>query len=166
MHPGWVVLGTSLWVGAIGNARLWQVLFGGVSEGLAAHLFLSCFIASASAALLSLRFKSLKQTASVLLVLAALASGILWSGPLLTVITFELLAAGLGLVVEPALPPLLLLMQVLVAILVLAAPPMLWLWRTPLRRLASSEQRAARLIGASLAVVLLAISGFALRMAS
>lgn len=156
-HPGWLVLGLSLWVGFVCNVGLWRVAATGQSEQLRAALTAGVFVAAATGTLLSLLGwrRTFKPAATACLVLAALAACGIW----LQALPFDtrLLANGLR-----ALMPAWASMarwQVPALLAVLAFIPVWWLWSTPLRRLSGPSQLAANITGMAIGAVVLLGSG-------
>jgi lipid A ethanolaminephosphotransferase len=85
MHPGWLILFTSLWSGFACNAALWRALGASPGSGsLAQALMMGAFAAAAAAVVLSVLGwrKTLKPAALLVLFLAALAAGVAWQTPL------------------------------------------------------------------------------------
>ncbi|MEP6826088.1 MAG: phosphoethanolamine transferase domain-containing protein, partial [Ramlibacter sp.] len=144
MHPGWLVLGLSLWVGFVCNVGLWRVLAAGQPEQLRAALTAGVFVAAAAGTLLSLLGwrRTLKPAATVCLLLAALTACGIW----LQALPFDtrLLANGMRALL-PALPSLM-RWQVPALLGLLALIPAWWLWSTPLRRLSGPSQLAVNAI--------------------
>ncbi|MDQ6881949.1 MAG: hypothetical protein M3150_07635, partial [Pseudomonadota bacterium] len=102
-HPAWLVLAISLWIGFACNVSLWPALRTAASgePGLGRALLASSFIAAACATVLSLLGwrRTLKRTATLLLLLAALAAASIWVQGL--PLDGELLAHGLRVVLLP-----------------------------------------------------------------
>lgn len=144
-HPAWMVLGLSLWVGFVCNVGLWRVLAAGEPEQLRAALATGVFTAAATGTLLSLLGwrRTFKLAATLWILLAALVACGIW----LQALPFDasLLAKG----VRALLPTWDSLMrwQVPALLAVLALLPLLWLWRTPLRRLSGPTQLAVNIAG-------------------
>jgi lipid A ethanolaminephosphotransferase len=159
MHPGWMILLTSVWAGFACNAALWHELSAGA--GLRQALTTSTFIAAAGAMLLSLLGwrKTLKPAALLILLLAGLAASTAWrqAAPL---------SNGVAAMRFPGLllPSWSGLLQwhlwATVAALVLL--PAVWVWKTQVRRLSGNEQLGVNLIGMVAAGGVLALSGFLL----
>ncbi|RYF37721.1 MAG: DUF1705 domain-containing protein [Comamonadaceae bacterium] len=156
-HPGWLVLGLSLWVGFVCNVGLWRVVAAGQPEHLRAALTTGVFAAAATGTLLSMLGwrRTFKLAATIWLVLAALAACGIW----LQDLPFDsrLLAKGL----RALLPTWTSLMrwQAPALLAVLALVPLLWLWRTPLRRLSGPTQLAVNVIGMAIGCAVLLASG-------
>jgi glucan phosphoethanolaminetransferase (alkaline phosphatase superfamily) len=157
-HPAWLILGISLWVGFVCNVALWRAADEPASSAaLQQTLVLALAISAASATLVSL-FGSrgtFKPVASMLLLAAGLGAACEWSLPPGGVA--ELHATVMLWLDGSPLP--------WKAIGVLAAcgvAPVLLLWRTPVRRMASYRQRNINYTGAFFGAVLLCISSLVL----
>lgn len=147
MHPGWLVLATSLWLGLACNVALWRELSGSaMGTGLATALLGGAVVAGASGALLSLLGwrRTLKPAITVLLFLGALLAGGMWAQALPV-------DGGLWGVRPRALMPgwaSLLRWQVPALLVGLALLPSIWVWRVNVRRLPGPAQLRANLAGA------------------
>ncbi|CAN7369114.1 phosphoethanolamine--lipid A transferase [Acidovorax sp. LjRoot66] len=144
LHPAWVVLLISLWLATVCNVPLWRevaTLPGhGSLRGWGFALAFGAIVTAGNAGLLALlawRW-TLKPAAALLLVMAAfgayfmLAFGIAIDASMLTnVLQTDVHEAGD-----------LLSLRMLVTVAALAAPPLLWLVRTPVRRLSPIKQVA------------------------
>lgn len=156
-HPGWLVLGLSLWVGFVCNVGLWRVVAAGQPENLRGALTTGVFAAAATGTVLSLLGwrRTFKPAATVCLVLAALAACGIW----LQALPFDsrLMANGL----RALLPtwPSLMRWQVPALLGVLALLPLVWLWSTPLRRLSGPTQLAVNATGMAIGGAVLLASG-------
>ena len=150
MHPAWVVVATSLWAGFACNVALWRALADG--PGLQRALFSGWLLAALAAGVLSLLGwrRTLKPAATLVLLLAALSAGGIWSHALpadANVFSQQL---------SSLLPTWasLLRWQVPTLLAGLGLLPMLWVWSTDLRRLPGPEQMRTNLTGMVLAGVL------------
>ena len=160
MHPAWLVLGLSLWVGLACNVGLWRLVTTGRGTDLQAALMTGLFAAAATGVFLSLMGwrRTLKLAATGWLLLAALIACSLWlrslpfDASLLQKGPRELMPAWSSLTRWQA-PALL---------VALALPPMLWVWNIPLRRLSGPAQLAANVTGMALGGVVLLASGYVL----
>jgi lipid A ethanolaminephosphotransferase len=161
MHPGWMILLTSVWAGFACNAALWRELSAGGGAGLRQALTASAFIAAAGAMLLSLLGwrKTLKPAALLILLQAGLAASTAWrqAAPL---------SSGVAAMRFPALllPSWsgLLQWQLWATLSALVLLPAVWVWKTQVRRLSGNEQLGVNLIGMVAAGGVLALSGFLL----
>lgn len=156
MHPAWLVLAVSLWLGLACNVELWRELAGTGNVGLTSALTSGVLIASAAGLVLSLLGwrRTLKLTATVLLFLGgALACGLwvqglaldsLWTLPLRRLF--------------PAWPNLL-RWQVPALFAALALLPGLWVWNVPVRRLTGPRQLNSNLVGMALSGLILVAAG-------
>src|SRR5689334_22727501 len=123
MHPGWLILFTSLWIGFACNLGLWRELGGSVSGGLGQVLMTGAFAAAAGAAALSVLGwrKTLKPAAVLAVLAAALAAGMAWQAA----------AETMGLSGLPVLSWRgLLHWQVGAIVAGLALPPAIWICKT------------------------------------
>jgi glucan phosphoethanolaminetransferase (alkaline phosphatase superfamily) len=159
-HPAWLVLAVSAWIGFACNVALWgELRLIGDGPGLPRALLWGVFIASSCGLLLSLLGwrRTLKRTATLLLLLAALAAASLWvqGRPL----DGELLAYGIRGTLLPSWPSLL-RWQFPALLAVLGLAPMLWVWQLQIRRLPGPQQLAANLGGMAIATVALVLSGW------
>ena len=159
-HPSWLVLTVSLWIGFACNVALWRQLRGlEGSPGFPAALAAGAFIASASAAVLSVLGwrRTLKRAAGALLLLAALVAACIWVQGL--PLDRSLLNQGLRALVIPAWPSLL-RWQFPALLVVLGVVPAIWLSQLRLRRLAGPQQLQANITGLLIALAVLAISSW------
>ena len=156
LHPAWVVVLVSVWLATACNVPLWREVAAlpgqGSLRGWGFSLAFALIVAAGNAALLSLlawRF-TLKPAATVLLLMAAfgayfmMAYGIVIDASMLTnVLQTDLHESGD-----------LLSWRMPVTVLALVAPPLLWLYPRPLRRLGAWRQLGhnALLLLAALAV--------------
>jgi glucan phosphoethanolaminetransferase (alkaline phosphatase superfamily) len=162
MHPAWLVLGVSLWVGFACNVALWRAL--GPASGTSPHLgwalATSLCAAAASAVVLSLLGwrRTLKPAATLLLLLAALVACGVWIQSL-PVDAALLNQRPTGLMPSWAS---LLRWQVPALLVGLGLAPMLWVWNTHPRRLSGQQQFAANIWGMVAGGVVLVVSAWAL----
>jgi glucan phosphoethanolaminetransferase (alkaline phosphatase superfamily) len=163
MHPGWIVLATSVWVGFVCNVAIWRELAGSSTEaiGWARALALAVFLSAACALVLSVFGwrRTLKPAATVILLLAALAACSIWSQAL--PIDASLLDKRLSSLIVPPWASLL-RWQVSAMLAGLALVPTVWAWNTKVRRLSAQQQLSATVMGILFSVVLLGASGFML----
>jgi lipid A ethanolaminephosphotransferase len=162
MHPGWMVLATSAWIGFACNVAIWRALRPGLEAGpsLAWALTAGLLCAGACGAILSLLGwrRTLKPAATMMLLLASLLASAIWLQSL--PLDATLLDKGpLALVISW---PNLLRWQAPALLAVLGLLPMLWLWNTQLRRLPGPEQLAANALGIGIGCALIAGSGWLL----
>jgi glucan phosphoethanolaminetransferase (alkaline phosphatase superfamily) len=161
-HPGWVVLAVSLWIGFACNVALWRHLRGlDGAPGLHSSLLAGAFIAAACGTVLSLLGwrRTLKRTASILLLLAALVAACIWVQAL--PLDGGLLDQGLRALVLPAWPSLL-RWQFPALLVGLGVVPMLWLSQLRLRRLPGPKQLQANVTGMALGLFALVVTGWLL----
>lgn len=160
MHPGWMILLTSVWAGLACNVALWRELSalpdGGA--GLGRALVTSAFIASAGAVVLSVLGwrKTLKPAATLILLLAALAASAAWVQPLPA---DNPAGPRLFSLILPSWTGLL-HWQAWAALAGLALLPAMWVSKTRVRRLPGDEQLGVNLTGILAAGAMLALSGF------
>jgi glucan phosphoethanolaminetransferase (alkaline phosphatase superfamily) len=163
MHPGWMILATSAWIGFACNVALWREMAHSTMNGMgwARVLALAVLLSAACALVLSVLGwrRTLKPAATVMLFLAALAACSIWSQAL--PVDASLFDKRL---VSLILPPWasLLRWQVSAILAGLALGPAVWAWNTKVRRLSAQQQLSATVMGILFSVVLLAASGFAL----
>lgn len=156
MHPGWLVVAVSLWLGLACNVELWRELAGTGSAGVVSALTSGTLIASAAGLLLSLLGwrRTLKATATLLLFVGgAVACGLWVQGlPLDSLWTLPL---------RRLLPdwPNLLRWQVPALFAALALLPAVWIWNVPVRRLTGPRQLNSNLIGMGLSGAILVAAG-------
>jgi lipid A ethanolaminephosphotransferase len=163
MHPGWIVLAASVWVGFACNVAIWRELAHSPEESLgwARALALAVFLSAACALVLSVLGwrRTLKPAATVMLFLAALAACSIWSQAL--PVDPSLLDKRLASLIVPPWASLL-RWQVSAILAGLALAPSIWTWNTKVRRLSAQQQLSATMMGILFSVVLLGASGFAL----
>ena len=161
MHPGWLILFTSLWVGLACNVDLWRALGGSPGGGLGQALTTGAFAAGAGAIVLSLLGwrKTVKPAALLIVFAAALAASAAWQAA----VPADTAAAGMSLSGLLVLPWRGLLHWQVGAILAgLALPPAIWICKTRVRRLPGSKQLGVNLAGILAAGAVLAPSAFIL----
>lgn len=161
-HPGWLVVAVSLWLGFACNVALWRALgSANASPGLGRALLAGTFIAAACATLLSLLGwrRTLKRTATALLLVGALAAASIWvqGRPL----NGDLVAAGLRGLLLPSWPGLL-RWQFPALLVGLGLVPMAWVWQLQVRRLPGPQQLAANVTGMLTGIACAAITGWML----
>ena len=162
VHPGWIVAATSLWIGFACNVKLWRELSGGAGpRGLFDSVALGAFIAADCAIVLSVLgwHKTLKATATLLLVLGALSASAIWVQSL--PVDATLAERKLSTLVLPPWTSLL-QWQVPVLLAALAVLPTVWVWNTRVRRLPGPQQLNINVIGTLVSCAVLAMSGFLL----
>lgn len=160
LHPGWLVLATSLWLGLACNVALWREFSGSaMGTGLGTALLWGLLVAGASGALLSLLGwrRTLKPAVTVLLFLGALFACGMWAQAVPV-------DGGLWGVRPRALMPgwaSLLRWQVPALLVCLALLPSIWVWTVNIRRLPGPAQLRANLAGAAAGTVVAAVSALA-----
>lgn len=161
-HPFWLVLAVSLWIGLACNVSLWRAARTLSAAALVPAVIGAVFIIGASIALLSLLGwrRTLKKTATLALLLAALAASAIWIQDLQ--IDANLFNRGLRALLVPSWPALL-RWQMPALLALLGLLPMLWVWGAQLRRLPGPQQLAVNASGMALGVGLMAVSAFLLR---
>jgi glucan phosphoethanolaminetransferase (alkaline phosphatase superfamily) len=163
MHPGWIVLATSVWAGVVCNVAIWRELARSSAEtaGWPRALTLAVFLSAACALVLSVLGwrRTLKPTATLVLLIVALVACSVWSQAL--PIDASLLDKQLSSVILPPWASLL-RWQVSALLAGLALVPTVWAWNSKVRRLSAQQQLSATVMGILLSVVLLGASGFAL----
>jgi hypothetical protein len=144
MHPGWLVLAVSLWLGIACNVELWRMLAGTSSAKPLAAFTSSILIAAAAALVLSIFGwrRTLKGAATVLLFAGALIACGLWAqalpmDSLWTLPPRQLLPSWASL----------LRWQVPALWAALALPAALWVWQKSLRRLTGPQQLRSNVLG-------------------
>jgi glucan phosphoethanolaminetransferase (alkaline phosphatase superfamily) len=161
MHPGWLILFTSLWVGFACNVALWRELGASAGGGsLGQALTTGAFAASAAAVVLSALGwrKTLKPAALLIVFVAALAAIAAWQAA----VPADTAAAGTRL--SGLLPSWrdLLHWQVGATLAGLALPPAIWICNTRVRRFSGHRQLGVNVSGVLAAGAVLAPSGFLL----
>jgi lipid A ethanolaminephosphotransferase len=163
MHPGWINLATSAWVGLACNVALWRKLAHSAADGIGwvQVLALAVFISGACALVLSVLGwrRTLKPAATLMLFLAALAACSIWSQAL--PVDASLLDKRLSSLVLPPWASLL-RWQVSAIIAGLALAPAVWVWHTKVRRLSARQQLSATVMGILISAIALAASAFVL----
>src|SRR5690348_13648822 len=144
MHPEWMVLAVSLWAGFVCNVAMWRGPRG--SASLSHGLAVGAAVAATSLLVLSVLGwrKTMKPAATVVLLLAALASSSIWSDA--WPVDGSLLQRPLPTLFVPPWQSFLRL-QVWLTLGGLALLPAVWVWQTPLRRLRSGQQLRVNLLG-------------------
>ena len=160
MHPGWMVLAISGWAGFACNVALWREL-AGTGAGMGPALALALSVAGASAAAISLLGwrKTIKPTATLVLLAAALSACSIWSEGL--PVNGMLLGHGMAGLLLPSWPSLL-RWHVWALLATLALVPMMWMWNTPLRRLSGDRQLKVNIVGTLGGAAMLAVGGWLL----
>ncbi len=160
-HPGWLVLATSLWIGFACNVALWRELRSYGSGGLGRELLAGAFIAAACASLLSLLGwrRTLKRTATILLLLAALVAASIWVQG--RAMDADLFGQGFRTLLVPGWPSLL-RWQFPALLVGIGLVPMLWVWQLQVRRLPGPKQMASNATGMLLGLVVMAVTGWLL----
>ncbi|MDB5946267.1 MAG: putative rane protein [Ramlibacter sp.] len=159
-HPAWLVLAVSLWIGFACNVALWRAI-GAASpdRGLGQALLAGGFIAAACATVLSLLGwrRTLKRTATVLLLLAALVAASIWvqGRPL----GGDLFEPGLRALLLPSWASLL-RWQFPALLTGVGLIPMLWVWQLQVRRLPGPRQMASNATGMLVGVLCMAGTGW------
>jgi lipid A ethanolaminephosphotransferase len=154
MHPGWVILFTSVWAGFASNQALWRELSAPSGRGgLVNALAVGTFMAAAGAVVLSLLgwHKTLKPAATLVLFVTALAAA--------TSVPLDGGSFSLSRLVLPSWGGLL-HWQTWASLAVLALLPAICIYKTKVRRLPGNKQLGVNLIGAMMAGAVLALSGF------
>ena len=157
MHPAWLALSVSLWVGFVCNVAMWRGLSG--SASLAHGLAVALAVTAISLLILSVFGwrRTLKPAAILVLLFAALTSSSIWS---------EAWPFDATLLERPAssllLPPWqsFLRLQVWLTLAGLALAPAVWVSQTTVRRLGGPEQLRTNILGAVIAIALLAGSAW------
>ena len=160
MHPGWLVLAVSVWIGFVCHVALWRAMGSSPSSTDLARVLLSgAFTTGACATVLSLLGwrRTLKPAATVLLILAAVSAWGIWAEAL--PLHRQLFDGGLPRLVVPPWPSLL-RWQVAALLVTLGLLPLLWVWQTQLRRLPGPQQLAANATGMAMGVALLFATGW------
>lgn len=147
MHPAWMMLAVSLWIGFPCDVAVWRGLRG--SGSLAHGLAVGAAVAALSLLVLSVLGwrKTLKPAATVVLALAALASSTIWGQA--WPVDASLLARPALTLFVPAWPDLL-RWQVPATLVGFALVPAIWVWQTPLRRLSGPQQLRVNLAGVAI----------------
>jgi glucan phosphoethanolaminetransferase (alkaline phosphatase superfamily) len=157
MHPGWIVFGASAWAGLVCDVALWRSLAAGTGTGIA--LLQGIFAAALCGLVLSaLGWRTtLKPAVTLLLVVAALSACAHWDQAVMA----EAAARADVSLRWPAWASFL-RWHVTALLVVLAAPPIVWAWNAPSRRLPGPQQLRANLAGMAVAAAVLAASGLVL----
>lgn len=146
MHPAWLVLATSVWLALACNVALWRVATQPVDPRMLAATV--ALMAGGSGFLLSLLGwrRTLKLAATLLLLAGALLACGLW----LQGLPIESLWQQRPRALLPGWASFL-RWQVTVLALLLAVPPIVWVWHVPVRRLPGPAQLQSNILGAMLA---------------
>ena len=162
-HPGWLVLATSLWIGFACNVALWRELrsFGSGGMGIGRALLVGAFIAAACVSLLSLLGwrRTLKRTATALLLLASLAAASIWVQG--RTVDTDLFGQGLRSLLVPGWPNML-RWQFPALLVGVGLVPMLWVWQLQVRRLPGPRQMTSNATGMLLGLLVMAVTGWLL----
>ena len=152
-HPAWLAVVVSAWLGLACNVDLWLAATWGDGRRLAAALISSLLVAAASGLVLSALGwrRTLKPAATLLLAGGAMVACGLW----VQALPFDALWSARPRGLLPAWPHWLNWKIPLLWVL-LGVVPALWVWQTPVRRLAGQQQLAANLGGMAVAGALLA----------
>jgi lipid A ethanolaminephosphotransferase len=150
MHPGWAITATSLWVGIVCNVWFWQAI-GGSARELMRPLLVGLAVAAFTGFVLSLFGwrRTLKATATLLLLMGALFAGGIWTQGLTLPAVLEAKRFSMMLPTWASL----FRWQVPTLLGLLGALPMLWIWNAQLRRLAGPAQLQANLAGMTLSAL-------------
>lgn len=154
MHPGWMVLAVSLWIGFVANVALWRVLSGNDRATSLAHvLVLGAAVAAAAVLILSVLGwrRTMKPAAILLLLLSALVACVVWSRAY--PVDATLLERPPASLLLPSWASLL-RWQVSGALAGLALVPAIWVWQKQVRRLAGGDQLRFNVAGAIAGAVL------------
>jgi glucan phosphoethanolaminetransferase (alkaline phosphatase superfamily) len=148
-HPGWVVLGVSLWLALACNVALWRELAGSArGTGIATALLAGAAAGGAAATVLSLLAwrRTLKLAATVLLLLGALLACGMW---IQSVPVTETLWSVRWRTLLPSWASLL-RWQVPALVIGLGVLPAVVVWNLKLRRLTGPAQLRANFLGAAI----------------
>lgn len=145
MHPGWLVLAASLWIGLACNVAVWRLVGTPSPHELRNALSTTCLLGGGSGVTLSLLGwrRTLKLAVTLLLLAASLLACGLWVQELPIDSLWQQRPRGL----LPAWPNFL-RWQVLVLVGVLAVVPMVWVWNVSVRRLPGPAQLQSNIFGA------------------
>lgn len=153
LHPGWLVLAASLWVGVACNVAVWRL------DTPRAMLASAALLAGGSGMVLSVFGwrRTLKLAITVLLLAASLFACGLWIQDLPVESLWQQRPRGL-------LPPWpsFLRWQVLALLAVLALVPIVWVWNLQVRRLRGPQQLRANVGGAVAGAIVLGAGWLAL----
>lgn len=163
MHPGWMIAAVAAWVGFACNVALWREVSGHSADGagFARALAIGVYLASGCGLVLSILGwrKTLKPAATLILFVVVLAACSIWAQGL--PIDANLADKRLSSLILPSWASLL-RWQVCALLVGLALVPTVWVWHTPVRRLAGPRQLNVNLTGFMIAGVLLIASGYLL----
>jgi glucan phosphoethanolaminetransferase (alkaline phosphatase superfamily) len=160
LHPAWMILAMSLWAGFACNVALWRQLAGSsLATGMMPALALALFVTGASATVISLCGwrKTIKPAATLMLLIAALAAVSIWTEG--KPVDAALLGRGMARLLLPSGGSLS-RWQSFALLAALALIPMIWMWRTPLRRLPAHKQLGVNLTGSLIGAAVMAIGGW------
>lgn len=161
-HPAWMIAAVSAWAGFVCNVALWRTLSGPTieSSALLGATLIGLLVSGACGLVLSLLGwrKTLKPTATLILLFAALSACAIWTQGL--PVDANLLDRRLSTL----LPNWANLMrwQVSAALVALGGIPIVWVWHTATRRLPGPRQLATNLKGAAVSAALLFASALLL----
>jgi len=162
LHPGWLILATSLWAGFVCNVALWRELAAlPAAAGLPRVLAIGAFIAAACAIVLSVLGwrKTLKPAATVVLLLAGLSAAAIWGQAL--PLDSSIADMRLSRLILPSWASLL-RWQVSLLLVGLTVVPVIWVWNVQLRRLPGPQQLASNVTGMLAGAAVLGSTGFLL----
>ena len=149
LHPCWLVLAVSLWIGIACNVGVWRMATGAPADARIV-LAAGALLAGGSGVLLSALAwrRTLRITATVLLLLGALLACGLWVQQLPVEALWQLRPRML----VPAWPSFM-RAHVLVLVLVLALLPIVCVWNLTVRRLSGPAQLRVNVLGSLLAML-------------
>ncbi|MES2483610.1 MAG: hypothetical protein V4609_16605 [Pseudomonadota bacterium] len=150
-HPGWLIVVVSAWIGLACNVALWRAVLDTDRASFLRALVLGALIAGCAGALLCVLGwrRTLRASASVLLLLAAAAATSIWVHDL--PVDRDLLIDARW--IFPGWPSLF-GWRVPLMLVVLGLAPVLWVWSNRLRRLTGPDQLGANLAGCSTSLAL------------
>jgi glucan phosphoethanolaminetransferase (alkaline phosphatase superfamily) len=154
LHPVWMILAISLWVGLVCNVALWRQLAGSsLATGMKPALALALLVTGASVTVISFCGwrKTVKPVATLVLLVAALSAVSIWSDGKL--VDGSLLGHGMTRLLLPSWAGLF-RWQFFGLLAALALVPLIWMWHTPLRRLSANKQLTVTLAGSVLGLAL------------
>ena len=164
VHPSWIVLLASLWIGFACNVALWRDLAGSTSGGIAGimhSIAIGIVVAACSSIALHLLawYKTLKPAVTLLLVAAALAACSIWAQAL--PVDATLADRKLSTLLLPSWA-VLLRWQATVLLVVLALVPAIWVWNTKVRKLPGQRQFNTNVMGVLASCAVMAAGAFLL----
>jgi glucan phosphoethanolaminetransferase (alkaline phosphatase superfamily) len=162
LHPAWMILAVSLWAGFACNVVLWRQLAGSsLAIGMKPALAMALLVAGASATVISICGwrKTVKPTATLVLLIAAVAAVSIWTDA--RPVDATLLGAGMARLLLPSWASLT-RWQFFALLAALALVPMIWMRHTPLRRLSAQRQLRVNLTGALIGAAVMALGGWLL----